>query len=283
MLVDETTSTVEKLIELQTSVDVYNMGDWFENAQKNLDSGVLDGIAPVTKLFNTFNGDCIIVGAGPSLDESIEQIKALQKNAFIIVADRALKTLVENGVIPDVVMTGDKSQRVLEFLEPLENTPTMVVANIVNHPKVWNFLIDTKCKLYLYGCEAPFSHFWSGFSEIYPELANKICHLETGSVVLFSALDMACKMGFRRIVTIGNDLSCGKKSDHKWEKEIDFNPTLIELSDGILTSPAFCAAADSFGLFASRSDTPELIDCSGGLKKENWKTGTLAEIFGKDI
>ena len=52
----------------------------------------------------------IVVGAGPSLSRCIPKLKKMKKT-IKIVADTALKPLLENKIIPDIVVTdldGDK-------------------------------------------------------------------------------------------------------------------------------------------------------------------------------
>lgn len=49
----------------------------------------------------------IIVSAGPSLDKNIEILKQAKGHLFIIAVDTAIRTLLKNGVIPDLTITID--------------------------------------------------------------------------------------------------------------------------------------------------------------------------------
>lgn len=109
---------------------------WARNAAKNY-TVVSEGIG--IKQFE----DCAVgipifcVGIGPSLDQNISEIKAVQGRALIYSTDAALKPLLANGITPHVVMTYDcgEHQKTL-----FENVPrgTMdrifLIVNSCAHP-----------------------------------------------------------------------------------------------------------------------------------------------------
>ncbi len=56
----------------------------------------------------------LVIGSGPSLSKSISILKNLKKSV-LIAADSSIKPLVENGIIPDIVVTDlDGDQNTLE-------------------------------------------------------------------------------------------------------------------------------------------------------------------------
>ncbi len=60
------------------------------------------------------NETVFIIGSGPSLSSAIPILKKYKKNVKIV-ADSSVKPLVENGIIPDIVVTDlDGDERVLE-------------------------------------------------------------------------------------------------------------------------------------------------------------------------
>lgn len=68
----------------------------------------------------------IVIGAGPSLSRCIPKLKKMKKT-IKIVADSALKPLLENKIIPDIVVTdldGDK-----ESLEKIGKTKCIIVVH----------------------------------------------------------------------------------------------------------------------------------------------------------
>ncbi|MBT8243042.1 MAG: DUF115 domain-containing protein [Nitrosopumilus sp.] len=67
------------------------------------------------KIFNLVNGKTIfVIGSGPSLSSAIPILRKYKK-IVKIAADSAVKPLVENGVIPDIIVTDlDGDENVLE-------------------------------------------------------------------------------------------------------------------------------------------------------------------------
>jgi uncharacterized Rossmann fold enzyme len=70
---------------------------------------ILDSILKKTnttdKILKLINGKTVfVIGSGPSLSNAIPKLKKLKKS-IKIVADSSLKPLVDNGIIPDIVVT----------------------------------------------------------------------------------------------------------------------------------------------------------------------------------
>ncbi len=97
-----------------------NKGLWSENAHANrpriknwvqslwLDCGVKTGV---------------LIAAGPSLEKSIEEIRALDRKTHEIVAvDMALEHLLDSGVMPDYVICADASAEIAATID-LPNAP----------------------------------------------------------------------------------------------------------------------------------------------------------------
>lgn len=77
-----------------------------ENTFENLPSMACS--PDVGEMKNEFsNIPFILVGAGPSLDESIEFLKEMQDKAIIAVSNSALRKLVNNQIKPHLVVTAD--------------------------------------------------------------------------------------------------------------------------------------------------------------------------------
>jgi hypothetical protein len=76
---------------------------WHKNTIKN--SAMLKNIA---RLQNT-EGACIVSGAGPSLEESMETIRALmrRKTMMLIAVSSAAPAFLSRGIKPDIIVTSD--------------------------------------------------------------------------------------------------------------------------------------------------------------------------------
>lgn len=93
--------------------------------------------------------DCAIgipvfcVGVGPSLDDNIEELKAVAGRALIFSSDAAIKPLLANGIIPHVAMSydcGDKQKTLFENVPVELQEKIFLVINSCAHPdtiKAW--------------------------------------------------------------------------------------------------------------------------------------------------
>lgn len=59
----------------------------------------------------------VVVGAGPSLDENIKELKEFSEKAIIISTDAALNTMLENGVRPSLVASMDSGPLMWRLFE----------------------------------------------------------------------------------------------------------------------------------------------------------------------
>jgi hypothetical protein len=64
----------------------------------------------------------VICSAGPSLDKNIQLLKACRKGFFLIAVATALKPLLHNGIIPDVVISIDPDDLTIRSFEFLRDT-----------------------------------------------------------------------------------------------------------------------------------------------------------------
>ncbi len=77
---------------------------WFINSLSNLEAAEKSvGVLPPQK-------DVSIIGAGPSLELQIKELKDRRKKTFIISTDTALSCLLNNSVVPDLVISIDCQQ-----------------------------------------------------------------------------------------------------------------------------------------------------------------------------
>ncbi len=93
--------------------------DWIDNFFANLPH-VLSGLG--IRLLHRALQDIpiIIVGAGPSLDKNIDQLKDLRNRACICACDAALEAVLNAGCRPHLVLTADSKKRVSRYLLPEE-------------------------------------------------------------------------------------------------------------------------------------------------------------------
>ncbi|AZT90571.1 DUF115 domain-containing protein [Caldicellulosiruptor changbaiensis] len=80
---------------------------------------------------NYFKGiPAIIIGAGPSLDNDINELKKAKGKAILIAVGRVLKRLLQMGVIPDFVVSVDYSERNYNFFKEIDYSNIPLVYGI---------------------------------------------------------------------------------------------------------------------------------------------------------
>ena len=88
------------------------------------------------------NYDVLFLGAGLSLHKDIEFIKNNQNNFLILAIAATLKTLQEHNIIPDIILTSDSGEIVLDQFDVKTKyySSSLILASIKTNPKVMNLL-----------------------------------------------------------------------------------------------------------------------------------------------
>ncbi len=83
----------------------------------------------------------VLIAAGPSLKESLPELKALDRSKHeLVCVDMALKFLLDNGVVPDYVICADASEEIARTLVAAPPEVALLL-NVVVHPdtaREWN-------------------------------------------------------------------------------------------------------------------------------------------------
>lgn len=154
----------------------------------------------VKEFLGIFKGiDTIIVGAGPSLDESIHILKELYNSFLIVSVDTSWGYLVNNGIQPDIVITVDPQLKNFVYnltSKNYKNTifvcDTLYPYIIYKHIPIQNILtFDSPLKV------------WQTIKEKFNLEKGTI---EVGGSVVCSAIDLAYKLGSNSILLVGVDL-----------------------------------------------------------------------------
>ena len=244
-------------------------------------------VRPVRELFGTQKGMCLVAGAGKSLNRNIEEVKRLaDEGATVMGVDRAFAILKSEGIKPSLTLTRDASERVVDFfpMDLVEGDDVFVVS-VVCSPEVFErcgvrngeFKFRTSAlphsptpTLYMYSDINPFSPFWNLY---YQRYGYEYAGLLSGYVVTFSLVDLVWRMGFDRVVTIGNELCYGSEDEVRAEGYRE----VVRVGDGRFANRAFHCAAGCFSLFPRMCPEVEFIDCSGGIVKD-WKIKRLEDV-----
>lgn len=144
------------------------------------------------------NIPAIIIAAGPSLDKNIHRMKSVQGKAFIFVVDAALRTVIREGIRPDLVCTTDP--RVPErFFETAETHKFLWACTYWTSPQV---IKKYGGKVFYYNS---LMHWWD--EALRRETKEPLPIMESGGSVSTDAFQLARYFGFRTIIFVGQDLA----------------------------------------------------------------------------
>ena len=167
---------------------------------------LLQSVRPVSHLFSKFqNAPCVICGAGPSLAESMSELRQVKDKVFIICVDTALHVLLSHSIEPDIVVSVDPQPLNRSFLEVKTRSVIYVVDPATSYLSLR--LLPPE-NIYVFDSPFPSAKFLFSFYEHNP---GKIAY---GGSVSTNAYDLACQMGFQPIYFAGQDLSFARGEVH---------------------------------------------------------------------
>ena len=154
----------------------------------------------VASLDGLFRGrPALVVGAGPSLDDNLPALAALQERAVIIGVDTTLRPLIAGGVRPHIIVAVDPAPLNAQHLTGVEGlTDIWLAAEVSLHPSVFG------------GFAGRTFVFKVSNHEPWPWLRTAGCDrglLRTWGSVVTPAFDLALRMGCDPIIFAGLDLS----------------------------------------------------------------------------
>lgn len=177
---------------------------WLENYFANIENFLK--YPNVSSLEERFKGiPMIVVGAGPSLDKNVHLLKALKGKALIIAAVSAFMPLISHGVMPDLLVCGEKVDLPGHFTGDGEERDVRFILADICHPAM--FEREAKCKY-------TFITLFMRLSQLHAKLWGTGYAPEVGGSVTTTALGLGVDFGCDPVVLIGQDLSFGKTGTH---------------------------------------------------------------------
>ena len=171
---------------------------WVKNIITNIESDKF--LKPFYNLDNTITrGTALILSAGPSLLDNIENIKKNRHKFILFAIGKTLKTLEVNGITPDFAVFADATAKP-EELESL--SPNFVSKiNFVGDLKSDALVTETKWKDKFF--------YFSNNTEFITKIASKhgIQQYPAIATSTLNALLCASRMGFKEIALCGFDLA----------------------------------------------------------------------------
>ncbi len=146
----------------------------------------------------------IVVAAGPSLNKNIKELKSAKGRAFIIAVDTAVKPLLKEGIIPDmfVIVDGEKP---LSLVQQEEAKEIPLLCALVAANEILN---------YHQGMKVFFNEGFGYAEQIFAKSTAMFGVVPTGGSVATSAFALLHKLGFKRIILVGQDLALTGNKTH---------------------------------------------------------------------
>lgn len=145
----------------------------------------------------------IVVAAGPSLDKNIQYLSAAKGKSCILCVDSAIRMLLKNDIIPDMLVTLDPDKERILFDDDRVND--MYLCYGVHG--TYDVIKKNRKKKILYNS-------MSYMHNMLMDIGVKTGILDTGGSVANSAFSIARYLGFKDIIVIGQDLAFTDDKKH---------------------------------------------------------------------
>ena len=177
---------------------------WLNNFIRNIQHPGL--IHPVSALFGRWSGTAVLLGAGPSLNNILDDLRSDKRGLYLVATDAALKPLIRRGIRPDLVISMDPQPALHYHVSglPIDEVASIpAVVNLIGSPQVFSLFREK----YLYSTRHPISQLLGAVDD---ELFNYTAVSSLGFRV-------AVEMGFDSIVLAGLDFACTGMHAYAWD------------------------------------------------------------------
>ncbi len=157
------------------------------------------------------NKKLLLISAGPSLDNYIDDIEKYQDKFIIVCVDVILRKLEKHNIIPDIVFSIDPSPRCADYLkteDPEYLKDSAIVLLSQQHEDVMSLLRERKLNYY-------FSQFASVIEEI--GFLGSVPNVGT-----FTFQTMVC-FGAKELYLIGNDAAFNQETGSRYSKDSSYS------------------------------------------------------------
>lgn len=195
-LVLEKIRNVLSTFKMDVDTLTFHSESWFIESLKNINylQERAQSIVNIDKLRNYHsNSHALIISGGPSFEEAIPHLKKVRNNYYIISIGQTLKSLLDNNIVPDYVVSIDASEGNSVFFKNQSYNIPLIFSLQLNHDVLNKFN----------GILIPYAE---------TELSKKLLTYTRNSftqhsTVAASALMVANYLGFKSIGLIGQDLA----------------------------------------------------------------------------
>lgn len=166
-------------------------------------------------------GHAVIVGGGPSLRPSLDEIRWRQNlGQKIFATNNTHRFLLEHGIKPDAHVFLDAREENTEFI--VEDSDVVYYVASQCSPKMFEKLSGKKVMLWHSNC--------SVLDEAInnPEQKNELL-ISGGTTVGLSAMVIAFALGYRQIHLYGMDSSLSEEQHHAYNQRLNDNDTILDV------------------------------------------------------
>ncbi len=167
----------------------------------------------------------VIVSAGPSLEKNVQYLKQAKGHALILCVDSAVKYLLKENVIPDLLISVDPLKPLKLFEDDRINGIPIVGSPDMNY-RILEMLPDSR-KIFA-STENTY------VQSLYQEAGHKIQPLKSGGSVATLAFSLCLYWGFRCIILTGQDLALTDNQMYAGAEKLSkepFDRELLEVED----------------------------------------------------
>ena len=190
---------------------------WIENIFKNLKH--IEYSMDVAEMFGKFQGiPGIIVSAGPSLKNCIEELKQVKERAVIVAVDTSLKILKYHDIEPHFVLTLDAQKHSVKHFSGIKPENTILIADIVSCPSILNSYTGKKIisatSKYYQDSTGKTVRETTPMIDWIEKRCSPLGDIQSGGSVSTSAFDLLLNMGCDPIILVGQDLAYTGREYH---------------------------------------------------------------------
>lgn len=190
-----------EIININTTIKLANRT--IENILNNME--FLSGSYSLLQLSNKISEGipAIVVAAGPSVEENIEELKKAKGKSVIIAVDRILDYLLDAGIEPDFVVTLDPMKDVKYFSRRDD-----ITIPLMSYMEANNDILKKHKGRKIFCTTNPF------VEELYRKTNKTPPNLLPSGSVAIVAFTICIKLGFKRIILVGQDLAFQGEISH---------------------------------------------------------------------
>lgn len=257
---------------------------WAENIIKNSK----ERACQLTDLLGKFNEiPVILVSAGPSLNNTIQYLKQVKNKAIIIALGSAIKILDSNAIIPHFRLAFDGSEAERNIFRDIDTeASSLIFSDMLNYNVVSEYK-GNKLRMVL------------DTDHISKYLQSKVYDnnyiFESGFSVANVALDVVLKLGFKKIIFIGQDLCYTEGNVHAkgtWRQEDNkvnfdeskYTKTINVLGEVVYTDKPFLGMRDFLEKKIKINNGITYINATEiGLNIEGTKNKIFTQVMKEDL